>query len=231
MRRFVNLTLMVLILSSLVFVVPAAGAAPALADRGPWAPNVSYAVNDTVTYNGTTYRCLQAHTSQVGWEPSNVPALWQVVSGPTNTPSGPTNTPTRTPTRTNTPTGPTNTPTRTPTPGSGSCWPAWNSTTAYTGGSQVSRNGQNYQAAFWTQGNDPATSSGPAGSGQPWIPMGSCSGGPTATPTRTRTPAGPTFTPTRTPTPGSGGGTKILGYFVEWGVYTRNYHVKNIATS
>jgi chitinase len=29
----------------------------------------------------------------------------------------------------------------------------------------------------------------------------------------------------------SGGGNKLLGYFVEWGVYARNYHVKNIETS
>jgi chitinase len=67
----------------------------------------------------------------------------------------------------------------------------------------VSRNGQNYRAAYWTQGNDPATSSGPAGSGQPWTLMGSCGGAvstPTRTPTRTNTPFGPTSTPTRTPT-------------------------------
>ncbi|HEX6074673.1 MAG TPA: glycosyl hydrolase family 18 protein [Micromonosporaceae bacterium] len=30
---------------------------------------------------------------------------------------------------------------------------------------------------------------------------------------------------------GGGGGDKTLGYFVEWGVYQRNYHVKNIHTS
>jgi len=47
------------------------------AARGAWAPNTAYAANDTVTYNGSTYTCLQAHTSLVGWEPSNVPALWQ----------------------------------------------------------------------------------------------------------------------------------------------------------
>jgi chitinase len=29
----------------------------------------------------------------------------------------------------------------------------------------------------------------------------------------------------------TGGGNKLLGYFVEWGVYARNYHVKNIQTS
>jgi chitinase len=28
-----------------------------------------------------------------------------------------------------------------------------------------------------------------------------------------------------------GGGSKLLGYFAEWGVYQRNYHVKNIETS
>ncbi|MCM3700309.1 carbohydrate-binding protein [Paenibacillus macerans] len=47
------------------------------AGRGAWAPNTAYAVNDTVTYSGSTYTCLQAHTSLVGWEPSNVPALWK----------------------------------------------------------------------------------------------------------------------------------------------------------
>ncbi|HEU4426105.1 MAG TPA: carbohydrate-binding protein, partial [Pilimelia sp.] len=26
---------------------------------------------------GASYRCIQAHTSLTGWEPPNVPALWQ----------------------------------------------------------------------------------------------------------------------------------------------------------
>jgi hypothetical protein len=59
----------------------------------------------------------------------------------------------------------------------GSCWAVWSTTTVYTAGGQVSENGENYQAAYWTQGNNPATSSGAAGSGQPWIPEGSCDGG------------------------------------------------------
>jgi hypothetical protein len=33
-------------------------------------------VGEEVTYNGVTYKCRQSHTSQVGWEPPNVPALW-----------------------------------------------------------------------------------------------------------------------------------------------------------
>jgi hypothetical protein len=41
---------------------------------------VAYAVGDVVTYNGQTYKCLQAHTSQPGWTPDAVPALWQPVA-------------------------------------------------------------------------------------------------------------------------------------------------------
>ena len=54
--------------------------------------------------------------------------------------------------------------------------------------------------------------------------------GPTATPTPTPTTP-PSVTPTPTPTNPPSGGTKILGYFAQWGVYQRGYHVKNIATS
>ncbi len=43
---------------------------------GAWAVGVAYKVNDVVTYNGSSYRCLQAHTSQAGWTPAAVPALW-----------------------------------------------------------------------------------------------------------------------------------------------------------
>lgn len=42
-----------------------------------WVAGHAYNAGDTVAYNGTTYVCLQAHTSQVGWEPPNVPSLWQ----------------------------------------------------------------------------------------------------------------------------------------------------------
>ncbi|MEU6784357.1 carbohydrate-binding protein [Nonomuraea angiospora] len=46
-----------------------------------WAPWTSYAIGAVVTYNGVDYVCIQAHTSQPGWEPPNVPALWKVGSG------------------------------------------------------------------------------------------------------------------------------------------------------
>lgn len=44
-----------------------------------WAAGVAYSVGDEVTYNNKRYRCLQSHTSQVGWEPSKTPALWELV--------------------------------------------------------------------------------------------------------------------------------------------------------
>jgi chitinase len=61
--------------------------------------------------------------------------------------------------------------------GGGTCAAPWVATQVYTGGMQVSLNGVNYQAAFWTQGDNPATHNGAAGSGQPWIGLGACGGG------------------------------------------------------
>ena len=45
---------------------------------GAWAAGVAYKVGDVVTYNGQSYKCLQAHTSQPDWTPPVVPALWQL---------------------------------------------------------------------------------------------------------------------------------------------------------
>lgn len=50
----------------------------------------------------------------------------------------------------------------------------WNASTAYTQGDTVTQNGQAYVANWWTQGNSPDTSNGPAGSGQPWTKTSSC---------------------------------------------------------
>jgi chitinase len=65
-----------------------------------------------------------------------------------------------------------------------------------------------------------------------------CSGGTpttapptTATTTKPPTSQPPTTPPPTTTTPPSGGSKKVVGYFAEWGVYARNYHVKNIETS
>lgn len=46
---------------------------------GTWAPYTYYGSGATATHGGSNYRVIQPHTSQVGWEPPNVPALWERV--------------------------------------------------------------------------------------------------------------------------------------------------------
>ena len=59
--------------------------------------------------------------------------------------------------------------------GGGSCAPAWNATSVYNAGNTASAGGVNYQANFWTQGQNPATNNGGPGSGAPWTSIGTCS--------------------------------------------------------
>ncbi len=59
--------------------------------------------------------------------------------------------------------------------GGGSCAATWNATTVYNAGNTASVNGVNYQANFWTQGQNPATNNGGPGSGAPWTSIGTCS--------------------------------------------------------
>lgn len=59
--------------------VPALWAIVVPSGPGEWAVGVAYSIGDEVTYNGANYRCIQAHTSQAGWMPPAVPALWQAL--------------------------------------------------------------------------------------------------------------------------------------------------------
>ena len=47
-----------------------------------WAVDTAYTLGERIRYDGKLYRCEQAHTSQTGWEPPNVPALWTEVAKP-----------------------------------------------------------------------------------------------------------------------------------------------------
>lgn len=47
-----------------------------------WAAGVDYAADVRVRHEDKLYRCVQGHTSQTGWEPPNVPALWTQVAKP-----------------------------------------------------------------------------------------------------------------------------------------------------
>ena len=140
------------------------------AQAAAWAPDVFYTAGTVVSYNGANYVALvnQTDYTGTGWNPT-IASLWSATGassggGTTTPPAGG---------------GGTTTP---PAGGGGgttggTCAAAWSSTQVYTGGNQASENGTNYTANWWTQGNDPATNSGAAGSGQPWTSSGSCSGG------------------------------------------------------
>ncbi|MEW9548179.1 glycosyl hydrolase family 18 protein [Nonomuraea sp. NPDC050783] len=266
-----------------------------------WAPWTAYSAGTRVTYNGVEYECVQSHTSQPGWEPSNVPALWKVASGggtDTTAPSVPGNLRS---------TGVTST----------SVSLAWNASTdnvAVTGyevyrgttlvttvtGTSYTDTGLTPETAYTytvrardAAGNrsaastaTTATTTGGGGTDTtaPSVPGNLRSTGVTstsvslawnastdnvavtgyevyrgttliATVTETsyidtgltpetaytytvrardaagnRSAAGAATTATTTGG-GGGGGNKVLGYFVQWGVYQRGYHVKNIDTS
>ena len=47
-----------------------------------WASDTDYAVGDRVSYDGTLYKCLTAHTSQSTWTPPDSPSLWVRVDDP-----------------------------------------------------------------------------------------------------------------------------------------------------
>jgi hypothetical protein len=193
----------------------------AAACRGAWAEGVNYAAGDTVTYNGSVYTARTAHgCNGCGWNPVAAPSLWSLGGTCSTTPTPtPTPTPTATPTPTVRPTvtptvrptvtptvrptaTPTTRPTPTPTatPTTSPCNPAWSASAVYTGGQRVTHNGVNYEAKWWTQGNDPSTNSC---TDCVWRNIGNCG---TTTPTPTVRPTvtptvRPTVTPTVRPTP------------------------------
>ncbi|UXY16384.1 glycosyl hydrolase family 18 protein [Chitiniphilus purpureus] len=176
--------------------VMAAHAAPA------WQEGSVYNAGTVVTYDGRDYKALTTHTAYVGanWNPKSTPTLWQDLGPATG--GTPTPAPTPTPVVTPTPVAPTPTPTGnpTPTPAPGDvCYQTWSSSGVYNGGARVTHNGVNYEAKWWTQGDNPAQS----GSWGVWKVVSNC-GTPPTNPTPTPVPPTPTPTPvppTPTPTP------------------------------
>ncbi|HEY1932169.1 MAG TPA: carbohydrate-binding protein [Acetobacteraceae bacterium] len=110
-----------------------------------WQAGQKYSAGELVTYDGLTYISLVAETSISTWIPDATPSLWQLVTGtpPTSPPAASNSTQTET-------------------------VAAWSSSAIYTAGMQAAENGVIYQANWWTQGNDPLSNNGGAGSGQPW---------------------------------------------------------------
>ncbi|THV24603.1 glycosyl hydrolase family 18 protein [Glycomyces paridis] len=102
------------------------------------------------------------------------------------------------------------------------CSPAWSSTEVYVGGDQVSHNGVEYRAKWWTTGETPGTT----GEWGVWESKGACGDGPSEPPTTEDPTDPPTDPPVDPPSE-----QVNAAYFTEWGVYGRNYHVKNIVSS
>ncbi|CAM3161198.1 glycosyl hydrolase family 18 protein [Stackebrandtia soli] len=90
---------------------------------------------------------------------------------------------------------------------------AWSASTAYNGSAEVSHGGNEYRAKWWTQGEEPGT----GGEWGVWALIGPCGGDPGE--------------PGEPGEPGTPGEQLNVGYFAQWGVYQRGYHVKNIHTS
>lgn len=44
-----------------------------------WQVSKAYAKDERVTYEGVLYKCLQAHTAQDAWIPTDAPSLWAKV--------------------------------------------------------------------------------------------------------------------------------------------------------
>ncbi|MEV6967524.1 glycosyl hydrolase family 18 protein [Hamadaea sp. NPDC051192] len=124
-------------------------------------------------------------------------------------------------------------------PAAASAWTQL-STTFTTGASQttltVNVHGWYGTGTYWA---DDFVVTGPGGNPSPSASTSSPSpSASTSSPSPSPTSASPSPSPTTaspspsvTTSPPGGGGNKLLGYFTNWGVYQRNYHVKNIATS
>ncbi|MFC7440574.1 glycosyl hydrolase family 18 protein [Laceyella putida] len=179
-----------------------------------WQPNVSYKVNDTVSYGGTVYKCLQAHTSLVGWEPPNTPALWQKTDG------GGTPTP-----DTQAPTAPSNL--TSPSQTSSSITLSWNAATdnvAVTG-YDVYRGTTKVGSATTTSYTDSGLN---ADTSYSYSVKAKDAAGNVSAASNTLTAKTKTAT---SPDPQPPTSKKIIGYYPAWATYGRNYQVADIDAS
>jgi chitinase len=112
------------------------------------------------------------------------------------------------------------------------CAAAWSATATYVGGDVVTYGGHTWTAKWWTYGDIPGGAAGV------WTDGGACgtTPPPTTVPPTTVPPTTvpPTTVPPTTVPPTTNpptAGSRVVGYFTEWGIYGRNYQVKNIETS
>lgn len=48
----------------------------------PWQSGIAYAAGNLRQHGGKLYKCIQAHTSQEGWEPDKTASLWTLTHDP-----------------------------------------------------------------------------------------------------------------------------------------------------
>lgn len=68
------------LMESAVQSLPDGAAAEAACLYPEWTQNISYPAGVKVRRDRKVYRVIQAHTSQAGWEPENVPALFEAIN-------------------------------------------------------------------------------------------------------------------------------------------------------
>ena len=68
------------LMESAVQSLPDGAAAEAVCLYPEWTAGVSYPAGVRLRRNGRLYRVVQGHTSQAGWEPENVPALFEEIN-------------------------------------------------------------------------------------------------------------------------------------------------------
>ncbi|MFN8445015.1 MAG: glycosyl hydrolase family 18 protein [Caldilineaceae bacterium] len=212
---------------------------PTSCTASAWNVSAIYQADQVVSYNGRQWRAKwwtqgeqPGTTGQWGvWEDrgpcngSNTPVATATVILATATSLPPTVTPIAPTATALVPTATSAAPTATSNP-TGCSAPAWNVSAVYQAAQLVSYNGHQWRAKWWTQGEQPGTT----GQWGVWEDRGPCNAStpaPTVTPivtpgaTATATPTGQTATNNRT----------LIAYFAQWGIYGRNYHVKNILSS
>lgn len=171
-----------------------------------WQRATAYLAGNRISYQGRNFEAKW-------WTRGEVPGatgqwgVWQDLAACGSSAATPTPLPTATPVPAVSPTPlaspkPAATPTAAPTLApssppvmSSSCNPAWVSAVAYTGGQRVTHKGINYEAKWWSRGEEPGTT----GQYGAWKTLDACSG-VTVTPVVTPTRA-PTLTPAATATP------------------------------
>ncbi|WP_255989146.1 carbohydrate-binding protein [Chitinolyticbacter albus] len=192
-----------------------------------WAEGNTYAAGTVVSYNGASYTALVTHTAYVGtnWNPAATPTLWTAGgscgSTPTATPTPVTPAPVTPRPATPVPATPVPATPVPVTPSPSTCYTAWTSSAVYTGGTRVTYNGVNYEARWWTQGDNPAQS----GEWGAWKKLDNCGGNPTPV---TPGPTPVTPNPVTPVTPSPSGPRMYVGYSSTWNTSIYDLTTSNI---